>query len=135
MIKPSNKIEIGDSKQLLLPVHDPQIITSPAEVNYHRKVTLKDADIDTNTKGQLETMYKDYDDIFSKHVTDIGKTDVVQMPPHPSTQGQYKTFKANTVYIAPKKPCMGKTRTDRLGKGGNNFPIYFKFCKSGYYSS
>ena len=35
-----------------IPNKDPQIITSPTEVNSHRKVTLKDAKIDTSTKGQ-----------------------------------------------------------------------------------
>ena len=40
---------------------------------------MKDADINTNTKGQLEAMYKNYDDMFSKSVTDIGKTDLVPM--------------------------------------------------------
>ena len=48
--RPSNKIETSDSKQLPFPIKDPKIITSPTEVNYHRKVSLKDADIDTNTK-------------------------------------------------------------------------------------
>ena len=72
--KPSNKIETSDSKQLPSPIKDPEIITSPTKVNYHRKVTLKDANIDTNKQGQLEAMCKDYDDIFSRHTTDIGKT-------------------------------------------------------------
>ena len=51
--KPSNKIKTGDSKQLPSPIKDPKIVTSPAEVNYHRKVTLKNASI-----------MMDYDDIF-----------------------------------------------------------------------
>ena len=33
---------------------------------------MKDANIDTNSKGQLEAMCKDYDDIFSKNMADIG---------------------------------------------------------------
>ena len=81
--KPSNKIETCDSKQLPSPIKDPKIIALPAEINYYRKVTLKDANIDTNTKGQLEAMCKDYDDIFSKHMTDIGKSYLVQMSLQP----------------------------------------------------
>ena len=59
-----------------------QIVASSTEVNYPRKVTLKDADIDTNTRRQKGAMYKDYDDIFSKHVRDIGKTDLGGVPPY-----------------------------------------------------
>ena len=69
-LRPSNRIEKGEIKQLPSPIKDPNIIISPTEVNYYRKVILKG--IDTNTKEQLEAMCKDYD-IFSKHVTDIGK--------------------------------------------------------------
>ena len=82
-MRPSYKNGTGDSKHLPPPIKDPKIITLPTEVNYHRKVALMDADIDTNTKGQLEGMCKDYDDIFSKHMTDIGKTDLVQMSLQP----------------------------------------------------
>ena len=83
LFRPSNKIETIDSKQLPFQIKDSKIVTSPTEVNYHRKVTLKGADIDTNTKGKLEAMCKDYDDMFSKHSTDIDKTDLVQMSLQP----------------------------------------------------
>ena len=76
-------METHYSKQLQSTIKDPKIITSSAEVNYHRKVTLKDADIDTNTKGQLKAKCNDYNDIFSKYATDIGKTDPVQMSLQP----------------------------------------------------
>ena len=70
-------METGDSKELPSPIKESKIITSPAEV------TLKDADMVTNTKGQLEVMCKDYDDIFSKHITHIGKTDLVHLSLQP----------------------------------------------------
>ena len=43
------------------------VIISPAKNNCHRKVTLKDVDIDEDTKKQLETLCSDYVDIISKH--------------------------------------------------------------------
>ena len=46
---------------------------SPSEMNYHRKVTLKDADIDKDTKKQLATLCNDYIDIFSKYTMEIAK--------------------------------------------------------------
>ena len=76
---PFNKINTGYNKQLPSPTKDLKVITLLAEVNYHRKITLKDTDIGTNTKGQLAAMCKDYNDIFSKHMTNIGKTDLIQM--------------------------------------------------------
>ena len=125
--RPSNKVETGDSKQLPSLIKDPKIITSPTEVNYHRKVTLKDANIDTNTKGQLEAMCKEYDYIFSKHMTDIGKTDLVQMSLKP--KNNIKPLNLRTIYIAPKTSCMAKTRTNRFEKSKNNFPIYFELLQ------
>ena len=41
-LEPSSEIETGGRKLLPCPIKDPKIITSPAEVNYHRKVTMKD---------------------------------------------------------------------------------------------
>ena len=130
--KPSNKIETGDSKQLPSPIKDPKIITSPAEVRYHRKVTLKDADINTNTKGQLEAMCKDYDDIFSKHMTDIGKTNVVQMSLQP--KDNIKPLNQKPYALSLRCHVWLRQELIDLKKGRNNIPIYFKWCKSGYYS-
>ena len=48
--RPSNKIEVPDSKQLPSLIKDTKIITSPTEVNNYRKVTLKDADIETKKR-------------------------------------------------------------------------------------
>ena len=109
--RPSNRIETGDSKQFWSPITDPKIITSPTEVSYHREVTLKDADIDTITKGQLEAMCKDYDDIFSKHAADIGKTDLVKMSLQ--TMDNIKPFNQK-MYTLPLRhhALLRKTLTD-----------------------
>ena len=53
------------------------------KINYHRQVTSKDADTDKDTKKQLETLCNDYTDVISKHVMDIGKTDLMQMSLQP----------------------------------------------------
>ena len=55
------------------------IITSPVEVNSHRKVKLTDAKIYAITKARLNRLYHECMDIFSIHSTDTGKTDLVQM--------------------------------------------------------
>ena len=125
--RPSNKIETGDSKQLPSQEKDPKIITSPTEVNYHRKVTLKDADIDTNTKGQLEAMCKNYDDIFSKYATDTGKTDLVQISLQP--KDNIKPLNQNPYTLPLRHHASLKQELTNLEKSRSNFSIYFKLCK------
>ena len=69
----------SDAKQLPCLIKDSKVIISPAEINYHRKVTLKDVDIDEDMKKKLETLCNDYTDIFCKHAIDVRKSDLVQM--------------------------------------------------------
>ena len=87
--KPSNKIETGDSEQIPSP-KDPKIIISPTEVNYHRKVTLKDAAIDTNwhkykrtIRGHVQGLWWHLFQTLDRYWQNWSSTHV------PSTQGQY----------------------------------------------
>ena len=64
-------------------------IKSPAEVETHRKVDLKDAPITEATKGKFNDLCNEFDSIISKGSEDIGKTLLVEMdidtgdsPPH-----------------------------------------------------
>ena len=64
-------------------------IKSPAEVETHRKVDLKDAPIKEETKGKFSDLCNRFDSIISKGSGDIGKTLLVEMdidtgnsPPH-----------------------------------------------------
>ena len=109
------------------------MMTSPTKVNYHKKVTLKDADIDINTKGQLEAMCKDYEDIFSKHMTDIGKTNLVQMSLQPKNNIKPLNQKPYTLALG-HHAWLRQELTD-LHKLGIISPIYFKLYKLCYYSS
>ena len=49
-------------------------IKSPAEVETHRKVDLKDAQIKEETKGKFSDLCNQFDSIISKGSGDIGKT-------------------------------------------------------------
>ena len=105
---------------------DPKIITSPTEVNYHRKVTLKDADIDTNTKGKLEAMCKDCDKIISKHMTDIDKTDLVQMSLQP--KDNVKPFNQNQYTLPLRHHAWLRQELTDLEKAGIIFPSTANFA-------
>ena len=54
-------------------------IKSPAEVDKHRRVELKDQDISEKTRGRFQELMLEYDDIISKNSGDIGKTLLVEM--------------------------------------------------------
>ena len=54
-------------------------IKSPAEVETHRKVDLKDTPIKKDTKGKFSDLCNPFDNIISKFSGDIGKTLLVEM--------------------------------------------------------
>ena len=56
-----------------------KFITSPADVEVHRKVELQDAEVSDEHKQQFADLCKEYDDIFSKDSADIGWTPIVMM--------------------------------------------------------
>ena len=66
----------GESSELPL---EKKFITSPAEVNTHRKVNLQDAQVSAKYREQFRQLCKEFEDIFSKDSTDIGKTSLITM--------------------------------------------------------
>ena len=56
-----------------------KFITSPADVDIHRKVKLQDAEVLDKYKIEFEKLCEEYDDIFSKDSSDIGKTPLITM--------------------------------------------------------
>ena len=56
-----------------------KFITSPAEITTHRKVNLQDAQVSARYKEQFRLLCKEFEDIFSKDSTDIGKTPLITM--------------------------------------------------------
>ena len=56
-----------------------KFITSPADVERHRKVILPDAEVSEEFREQFVQLCEKYDDIFSKGPADIGKTPLITM--------------------------------------------------------
>ena len=56
-----------------------KFITSTAEVNTHRKMQLLDAEVAKKYREQFKQMCKEFEDVFSKDSTDIGKTPLITM--------------------------------------------------------
>ena len=68
----SEKLNRGDSLET-------KFITSPADVDIHRKVKLQDAEVLDKYKEEFEKLCEEYSDIFSKDSSDIGKTPLITM--------------------------------------------------------
>ena len=56
-----------------------EFITFPADVDTHRKVKLQDAEVLDKYKEEFEKLCEEYNDIFSKDSSDIGKTPLITM--------------------------------------------------------
>ena len=54
-------------------------ITSPADVDTHRKVKLQDTEVLDKYKKAFEELCEEYKDIFSKDSSDIGRTPLITM--------------------------------------------------------
>ena len=68
----------GEEENSKLPL-EKKFITSPAEINTHRKVNLQDAQVSAKYREQFRLLCKEFEDIFSKDSTDIRKTPLITM--------------------------------------------------------
>ena len=68
----------GEEESSELPL-EKKFITLPAEVNTHRRVNLQDAQVSAKYREQFKQLCKEFEDIFSKDSTDIGKTPLITM--------------------------------------------------------
>ena len=59
--------------------YEKKFITSPADVDVHRKVQLMDAEVTEECRKRFKTICDEFQDIFSKDATDIGKTPLITM--------------------------------------------------------
>ena len=71
----SEKDEGGDES---IPL-EKKFIISPAEVNTHRKMQLQDAEVTDEYREKFRLLCKEFEDVFSKDSTDIGKTPLITM--------------------------------------------------------
>ena len=76
--KGSEISEEGEGEDESIPL-ERKFITSPAEVNTHRKVQLQDAEVTGENREKFRLLCEEFKDIFSKDSTDIGKTPLITM--------------------------------------------------------
>ena len=56
-----------------------KFITSPTDIDVHRKVELQDAEVTEAQGNAFKELCKEYKDIFSTDSSDIGKTPLIEM--------------------------------------------------------
>ena len=70
--------EEGEKEDESVPL-EKKFITFPAEVNTHRKMQLQDAEVTEQDREKFRLLCEEFEDIFSKSSSDIGKTSLITM--------------------------------------------------------
>ena len=68
-----------DVKEDLQNQNEKKFITSPADIEVHRKINLQDADVSDEHKSAFKELCHEFKDIFSVDSGNIGKTPLVEM--------------------------------------------------------
>ena len=78
--KPSPIIlEEDNVTEVIQEQEEKKFITSPADIDVHRKVELQDAEVSEEHQNAFKELCNEFKDIFSVDSSDIGKTPLVEM--------------------------------------------------------
>ena len=118
--------EIKGEENEAIPL-EKKFITSPAEVNTHRKMQLQDAEVSKKYKGQFKQLCKEFEDLFSKDSTDIGKTPLITMD---INTGNSLPICQKPYNLPLKHRVVGTKGTRNIGKGWGDSKKYITLGKS-----
>ena len=81
LVEEDNDIEglKEQKKEITLEYTKKKFITSPADINVHRKEDLQDTEVTEEQQNAFKQLYDEYKDIFSTDSSDIGKTPLIEM--------------------------------------------------------
>ena len=79
ILKHCKKSKCIDEKEDESIPREKKFITSPAEVNTHRKMQLQDAEVTEECREKFRLLCKEFEDVYSKDSTDIGRTPLITM--------------------------------------------------------
>ena len=95
LLEEDNNMEVLQSKveERISESKEKKLITSPADIEVHRKIKLQDADVSDEQQNAFKALCHEFKDIFSVDSSDIGKTPLIEMeintgdspPNHPKT--------------------------------------------------
>ena len=91
-----------------------KFITSPADIEVHRKVELQDADISDEQRQTFKDLCTEFKDIFSTNSGDIGKTPLLEVEidtgdSKPITQIPYTLPLKHTEWVQKELEILGKS--------------------------
>ena len=94
-----------------------RFITSPADIEIHRKVELQDAEITDEHQQAFKELCREFSDIFSEHSGDIGKTPLLEVhidtgDSPPITQKPYTLPLKHTEWVQRETGNIGESRSD-----------------------
>ena len=91
-------------------------ITSPADIDTHRKVKLQDAEVLDQYRKEFEELCEEYKYIFSKDSSDIGKTPLITMEIETGDNPPVcqKPYNLPLKHIVPKRTVPGEPPKKRL---------------------
>ena len=107
--------EVLQNEELHMENMEKKFITSPADIEVHRKVELQDADITEAQQNAFKDLCIEFNDIFSTDSSDIGKTPLLEVEIDtgdnlPITQKHYTLPLKHTAWV--------QRELDILEKGG-----------------
>ena len=72
-------IEVEEDQNTEIGEVEKEFITSPSDVEVHRRINLQNAKVTEEDLQKFKKLCDEYDDIFSKDSTDIGRTPLITM--------------------------------------------------------
>ena len=115
--EPSPIIFEDDDKGVLNKQEEKRFITSPADIEVHRKVELQDADITQEQRNAFKELCTKFNDIFSTDSGDIGKTPLLEVE---IDTGDSLPITQKTLYSSFETYHMGTKRVRNFGESWSN---------------
>ena len=113
--QPSPIVIVEDNvTEVLQEQGEKKFITSPADIDVHQKVELQDADVSEEYQNAFKELCKEFKDIFSVDLSDIGKTPLVEMEidteeSPPITQKPYTLPLKHAEWVQERVRNLGKS--------------------------
>ena len=103
----------GQKRKLISENREKKFITSPADIEVHRKVKLQDADVTEVLQNTFRELCNEFKDIFSIDSSDIGKTPLIEMEIDmgdslPITQKPYTLPLKHATWVQKELEILGK---------------------------
>ena len=119
--EPSPIILEDDNKEVLQKLNgevntenkEKRFITSPSDIEVHRKVELQDANITEAQQNAFKDLCTEFKDIFSTDSSDIGKTPLLEVEINTGDSGANHP---KTLYCSFKTYHMGTKRIRNFGE-------------------